>query len=78
MDNTLKNRILFWFRVANFSCEHKVWIYAGSFYKYTNFKNQSFSPGVNIVHVTCQENGGGGGTHREREVRELSQHGSSL
>lgn len=41
INDSLKERISHWFRICNFSCEHKVWIYNGSFYKYTNYKNET-------------------------------------
>ena len=38
LNDSLEERIKFGFRSANFSCKHEIWLYAGSYYKYTNFK----------------------------------------
>lgn len=40
INDSLEKRIHFWFRVGRCSCDHKVWMYEGSFYEYTNFKNE--------------------------------------
>ena len=40
IDDSLEKRIKFWFRVYHFNCKHDVWIYSGSYYRYTNFKNE--------------------------------------
>jgi len=34
LNDSLANRIHHWFRVGRFTCDHKIWIYAGSFYKH--------------------------------------------
>lgn len=40
INDSLEERIKFWFRVCRFSCDHDVWLYAGSYYSYTNFENE--------------------------------------
>jgi len=40
LNDSIEERIKHWFRVYRFSCNHKVWLYNGSYYKYTNFKNE--------------------------------------
>lgn len=40
INDSLEKRIRFWFRVGRFSCNHNVWLYAGSYYSYINFKNE--------------------------------------
>lgn len=40
MDDSIDKRIerVFGYSVNSYSCDHRVWFYAGSYYRYTNFK----------------------------------------
>ena len=40
MNDSLERRISYWFRVGRHSCDHKVWLYDGSFYRWTNFEGE--------------------------------------
>ena len=40
LNDSLNERINFHFRVNRFSCNHDIWLYVGSFYKYINFENE--------------------------------------